>query len=77
MIKTIIAISLAFTVAGCGMFGTNAGQRAVTLWYEDTDGTVKNRPLHLDQNTGPTFNTGGVFADGHLGVPEPGQAWWN
>lgn len=56
MIKTIVAISLAFTVAGCGMFGTglNSRQRAITVWYEDVDGVVKTRPLYLDQiDNGP------------------------
>lgn len=58
MIKTIVAISLAFTVAGCGMFGMgnglNSRQRAITVWYEDIDGVVKTRPLYLDQiDNGP------------------------
>lgn len=58
-LKIATAIALTLSVAGCGMFGTtgtglNSRQRAITVWYEDTDGAVKTRPLVLDQiDNGP------------------------
>jgi hypothetical protein len=81
VVRSLFAVCGVLVLAGCGAT-TNQCASGRTIWYEDTDGVAKSRAETYTCPTvrgdiGPASNSSGIFSEGEMAAPPPGQAWWD
>jgi hypothetical protein len=79
--RNLLAASCILVLAGCGATSTQCVSGR-TIWYEDANGVAKSRAETytcpaVRGDVGPASNSSGIFSEGEMAAPPPGQAWWD